>query len=137
MPAALARFAATVRDPIADLVVGQLELAATAQAGQLAGALGAMAAMSREHVAIRLDVEPERAGIRTQVRMIVATTLLFAGALEVFRRQFLAPYATLRGQLLLLVIGTGGVVAFALLARLSQFAQPPRVLAAEPGEAKR
>jgi hypothetical protein len=133
---ALAWFAAAVADPIADLVVGQLHLAATAQAGQLADALTDMAAMAREHVGIRLDVESERAGIRTQIRMIVVTTLVLAGGLEIFRRPFLHPYATLTGQLVLLVIGAGGVAAFILLAKLSRFAEPPRVLA-QAGEGRR
>jgi tight adherence protein B len=133
---ALAWFAAAVGDPIADLVVGQLQLAATAQAGQLADALSDMAAMAREHVGIRLDVESERAGIRTQIRMIVATTLVLAVGLEIFRRPFLRPYATVTGQLVLLVIGAGGVAAFILLAKLSRFAEPPRVLT-QPREARR
>jgi hypothetical protein len=129
VPQALARFADALADPIADLVVGQLSLAATVQAGQLAEALTATAGMARDHVGIRLEVESDRAGIRTQIRMIVVTTILLAGGLDVFRRPFLHPYDSLTGQLVLAVIGAGGAAAFVLLARLSRFAQAPRVLA--------
>jgi tight adherence protein B len=129
---ALQAFAATVADPIADLVVGQLTLAATAQAGQLGKTLSEVAAQAREHVAMRLDVEADRAGIRTQIRMVIVTTVLLAAGLILFRRPFLHPYDTLTGQLVLTIIGAGGFAAFALLARLSRFAQAPRLFARTP-----
>jgi tight adherence protein B len=124
---ALHTFAATLGDPVADLVVGQLTLAATAQAGQLSKTLSTVADQAREHVAMRLDVEADRAGIRTQIRMVIVTTVLLAAGLILFRRPFLHPYDTLTGQLVLVVIGAGGFGAFALLARLSRFAQAPRL----------
>jgi tight adherence protein B len=132
LPAALDRFGAALADPVADLVVAQLTLAATCQAGRLAAALTDLAGMAREHVAIRLDIESDRAAIRTQIRMIVVTTVLLATGLEVFRRPFLRPYDTPTGQLVLVIIGVGGVAAFTMLGRLSRFAQPPRVLAHPP-----
>jgi tight adherence protein B len=131
---ALTRFAAALADPIADLVVGQLTLAATAQAGQLGATLSEVAAQARDHVAMHLDVEADRAGIRTQIRMVIVTTVLLAAGLVVFRRPFLRPYHTVLGELVLAVIGLGGFAAFALLARLSRFANAPRLLA--PGKAQ-
>jgi tight adherence protein B len=126
---ALRRFATDLADPIADLVVGQLTLAATAQAGQLGNTLSVVAAQARERVAMRLDIEADRAGIRTQIRMIVATTVLLAVGLVVFRRPFLRPYETLPGELVVAVIGMFWLAGFALLARQSRFADAPRMFA--------
>jgi hypothetical protein len=127
---ALHRFAQSLADPI----VAQLTLASAAPAGRLGDALAQMARMAREHVAIRLRVEADRAGIRTSIRMVVAVTAALAAGLAVFDRPFLRPYDTLTGQLVLVVLGAGFTAAFVLLARMSRFAEPPRVLAADTSD---
>jgi tight adherence protein B len=129
---ALRRFAADLADPIADLVIGQLTLAATAQAGQLGDTLSVVAAQARERVAMRLDIEADRAGIRTQIRMVVVTTVLLAVGLVVFRRPFLRPYESMAGELVVAVIGTFWLAGFALLARQSRFTDAPRMFASVP-----
>jgi hypothetical protein len=131
---ALHRFAQSLADPIGDLIVAQLTLASAAPAGRLGDALAQMARMAREHVAIRLRVEADRAGIRTSIRMVVAVTAALAAGLAVFDRPFLRPYDTLTGQLVLVVLGAGFTAAFVLLARMSRFAEPPRVLAADTSD---
>ncbi|GAA5197419.1 type II secretion system protein [Rugosimonospora acidiphila] len=128
MTAALRRFALTVADPIADLVLVQLSLAANAQAGKLGEALSAMARQARAHVADRLDAETDRAGARAEIRMVVATTVVLVGGLDIFRHAFLAPYHTMTGQLVLALVGGLFLTAFGWMGRLARFGAPPRVL---------
>jgi tight adherence protein B len=132
---ALPGFARALADPVAHVIVGQLVLAASAQAGQLSKALSEVAAQAREQVAMRLDVEADRAGIRTQIRMIIITTVALVAGLVLFRHAFLRPYQTLSGQMVIAVIGMTWAAGFALLSRLSRFTELPLLFADPPPQA--
>jgi tight adherence protein B len=102
---ALREFAAAIDDPSADVVVSALVLASTARVQRLVDLLDALAASTREEVSMRLRIESSRASARSGVRTIVAFSLCFAAALVVLARSYLAPYSTLEGQLVLLLVG--------------------------------
>jgi Flp pilus assembly protein TadB len=99
---ALRAFADDLADPGADLVVAALVLAAEHQARRLAPLLGELAATARAQVEMRRRVHTGRARTRATMRIVVATTLVFAAGLVLFNRGFLAPYGTAAGQLVLL-----------------------------------
>ncbi|MFF9897724.1 type II secretion system F family protein [Streptomyces longispororuber] len=125
---ALRSLADDLDDPTADLVLSALTLASQHQARQLAPLLGELAATARAQVAMRQRVDAARARTRTTVRVVVTTTLSFAGGLVVLNPAFLDPYDSATGQLVLLSIGALFVGAFSWLSRLSRTEPPARFL---------
>ncbi|MDI5964075.1 type II secretion system F family protein [Streptantibioticus silvisoli] len=136
LPVALKQLADDLADPTADLVLAALLLASEYQARQLSALLGELAATARSQVEMRQRVEASRARTRTTMRVVVVTTLGFALGLILLNPQFLAPYDTVIGQLVLLVIGGLFSVAFTWLRRMARLEEPERFLApaAEPAE---
>ncbi|MER5299695.1 type II secretion system F family protein [Streptomyces lasiicapitis] len=130
---ALRRLADDLDDPTADLVLAALALAAQHQARQLTSLLGELAAMARAQVAMRQRVDAARARTRTTLRVVVTTTLCFAGGLVVLNPTFLNPYDTAAGQLVLLCIGALFTAAFAWLRRLTRIEGPGRFLLSRDG----
>ncbi|WP_322751519.1 MULTISPECIES: pilus assembly protein TadB [unclassified Frankia] len=125
---ALYGLAEDLDDPLADLVIGALILATRHQARQLSGLLGQLAATARAQVDMLGRIEVGRARMRTTMRVVVATSLVFAGGLVVFNRDFLAPYNTAVGQLVLLAVGAIFTAGFVWLTRMSTIRKPVRFL---------
>ena len=71
---ALRRFAVEVADPVADLIVAALVIAADRQAHRLAELLSQIAAAAREQAAMRIRVETGRARTYASSRALVAIT---------------------------------------------------------------
>ncbi|ROP34479.1 type II secretion system F family protein [Couchioplanes caeruleus] len=126
---ALRAFAADLNDPTADLVVRALAQAAGYHGGQLAECLTSLAATAREQAQIRLRVATKRASTRTAARVIAGTALVMIAVLVVFHQGFLARYATVTGQMVLLLVGGLFGFGFWWLAKASKMPQPPRILA--------
>lgn len=124
----LRELAEQLHDPTADLVVSALVLASDHQARQLAELLGELAVEAREQATMRMRVDAGRARSRTSVRVIVITTILFAAGLVVFNRDYLSPFDSNFGQLVLLLVGALFAAAFAWMTKLSRFREPERFL---------
>lgn len=122
----LRHLADDLADPTADLVIAALTLASEHQARQLASLLGELASTARSQVEMHRRIEASRTRTRTTMRVVVITTLAFAGALILFNPQFLTPYDSLVGQLILLVIGALFTVAFVWLRRMARIEEPDR-----------
>ncbi len=122
---ALLQFADDVGDPCADRVVCSLLLAFTERAQRLGELLGALAESTREEVALRLRVETSRASVRSGVRTVVVFSVLFAAALALFARSYLAPYGSPTGQVVLAAVGGLYAAGLTLLVTL---ARPPRTI---------
>ncbi|MEV0005952.1 type II secretion system F family protein [Micromonospora sp. NPDC050980] len=129
LPDALRVFAADLADPTADLVVRALTQAAGYHGGQLSQCLSSLAITARELAGIRMRVATKRAATRTAARVITGTAVAMVAGLIVLNRGFLAPYRSVTGQLVLLVVGAVFAAGFWWLARASRLPQPPRVLA--------
>lgn len=132
LPAALRDFAEEVGDPLADVVVAALVMAAQKQASQLAGLLGELADSVREQVAMRQRIEAGRASIRTGVRVTVLVTLGMVAALVTFNRPYLDPFDSLTGQAVLATVGGLFALAFAWLTAIGRIDAPGRLLAPAP-----
>jgi tight adherence protein B len=134
LPEALRRFACDVEDPVADLVVAALVIAAERQAQRLSDLLSHIAAAAREQSAMRRRVETGRARTYASSKALVAITFVFAVLLIVFSPTFMEPYDTFTGQLVL--IGIGAIFAAALwgLVVLGKPAASPRLLAGAGGD---
>jgi tight adherence protein B len=128
LPTVLARFADEVNDPGADMVVAALALNAQQRAGSLKRVLSALASNTRAELEMRRKVLNERNGVRRQANQVALGILGLAGVQAVFLRDWVAPYGTLAGQLILAVLAG---VYLLLLIRLQRLAAPephPRFL---------
>src|SRR5262249_54370863 len=102
---AVRQFAAEVDDPSADLVASVL-LLALSRSGRTGELLGELAATTRERAAMRLRVEAERAGQRSEARFVVLFAGVVFAAIVVFGRgsRFLDAYDSPAGQAVLVVV---------------------------------
>jgi tight adherence protein B len=135
---ALRRLGERLDDPVGDLVIAALLLAAEQQTRQMADLLGTLADAARRQAAMRMRVEAGRARTRTSVRVIVGTTLAFAVAMVALNRDYMGAYDNAAGQIVLLGIGVLFACGFVWLARIARVPQPYRFLspATEPDTAR-
>lgn len=126
---ALRQFAAEVQDPVADLIVAALVVAADRQANRLSDLLGQIAASAREQAAMRIRVETGRARTYASSRALVVITFGFAATLMVFSPSYMEPYDSATGQLVLAIVGMLFAGALWGLVELGRPAQAPRILA--------
>lgn len=130
LPEALVRFADEVNDPAGDMVVAALTLNARQRAGGLDRILTSLAASSRAELEMRRKVELERRGLRRQAQRIAGAVTLFAIAQAVFARDWVAPYSTAFGQLVLAVLLAAFVASFWRMRSLAASDPEPRFLTA-------
>jgi Flp pilus assembly protein TadB len=135
LPDALRRFSADVHDPVADLVVAALVIAAERQAQRLSELLSQIAAAARDQAAMRARIETGRARTYASSKALVAITFGFAVVLMVLSPTFMEPYDTTTGQLVLIAIGALFAGALWGLLALGRPAVPPRLLAGAAEEA--
>jgi Flp pilus assembly protein TadB len=129
LTASLRQFAVEVADPVADLIVAALVIAAERQAQRLVELLSQIAASAREQSAMLIRVETGRARTYASSRALVVITLGLAVVLLVFSPKFMSPYDTFTGQLVLSAIGLLFAAALWSLVLLGRPAQQPRLLA--------
>jgi Flp pilus assembly protein TadB len=126
LPDALAAFGEDVRHPSADLVVAALTIAARMEASDLSSLLSRLAESIRGEARMRIRVEVGRARVRTAAKIIVgvvaATVLLLAG----LNREYLEPYGTALGQVVLLVVAAIFATGGWLLVRMAGIELPER-----------
>lgn len=101
---ALAAFAEEFEDSSADLVVAALILNSRLRGPGLVATLGALSTAAREEVDMRRRIEEGRKSLRRTALIIVGATAVFAGALAVFSRDYVAPYNSPLGQMMLAVV---------------------------------
>lgn len=126
---ALRLFAADMADPVSDLIVAAMTIADQQQAQKLPQLLGGVAKAAREQTAMRLRVEARRAQTYASARSLVVITLVMVVVLLVASPDFMEPYDSLGGQLVLLVAGGLFVGAVWSLMVMSRPVPVPRVLA--------
>jgi Flp pilus assembly protein TadB len=132
LPAALHRFADDLDDPAADLIVAALVLNSKLRGPGLREVLTSLARSVRNELEMRGRVMAGRRSTRRSVQIVVGFSLLFVVGLRLFNPDYVEPYGTLTGQLILAVIIAFFGAGFAWLRRLSTFTPPARFLAAEP-----
>lgn len=126
---AIAHFADEVDDPSGDLVATVL-LEATRRSSRTSELLSELASTIRERAAMRLRVEAERAGHRSEARFVVGFSAVVIVGICVFGRdsEFLDAFDDATGQtvLALVVAFFGGGIWW--LGRLTRFERPARFL---------
>ena len=125
---ALRQFADELDDPTADLIVSALIMNARLRGPGLRHLLGALADTARAELDMRRRIAASRAGTRRSAQIVVIFSILVMLGLALFNRSFVAPYESVQGQLVLLVV----VILFALgmmwMRRLSGVRLPRRFL---------
>lgn len=125
----LQRFADEVADPVGDLIVAALAVAADGQARNLPALLSGIATSARAEAHMRMRVETGRARTYSSSRALIGITFTLSVLLAVLAPTFMAPFATLWGQLVLVVIAALFGGALWGLVVLSRPAASPRLLA--------
>ncbi len=125
---ALHRFAADVDDPIADTVVLALLLAERRSVSNLSGMLSAVATSTRDAVAMQLRINATRARTYRTAQLIAGVVAFFTGLLLVSNRDYLEPFGTVTGQLVLVAVTGLLAVSIATMLALSRPATSPRLL---------
>jgi len=104
LPTALRQFADGLNDPTADLIVSALIMNARLRGPGLRQLLGALADTARSELDMRQRVSASRAGTRRSAQIVVIFSIVVMLGLAVFNRSFVAPYSSVQGQLVLVVV---------------------------------
>ncbi|CAL9451517.1 type II secretion system F family protein [Streptomyces albus] len=135
LPVALQHLADELDDPSADIVVAALILNSRLRGPGLREVLGALAKSAREEVDMRQRVMAQRASTRRSVQIVVGVSVVFVLGLAVFNRDFVAPYGTPLGQLVLACVCAMFACGFWWLRKLSRIETPERFLVRADPEA--
>ena len=128
---ALRAFADDLDDATGDLVAAALILGSRKRGPGLAAVLTGLAESTADDVRARRQIEADRAKPRATARWV---TILSAGALTVLALsgQFLAPYATPLGQVILLVLLTAYAACLVWMRRMAATPAAARFITSRP-----
>lgn len=118
---ALLAFAGQIGDPVCDQVVAALILHLSDRGERLGDVLGSIATAAAAEVGTRREVEAKRTQPRFAVRFLTGMTLLTL-AYGLVNPEYMEPYGTSTGQVVLIVLGG---LFIALLAWTRSMSLPP------------
>ncbi len=124
----LRRFAEDVDHPTADFVTAALVTASQHQARDIGLLLGHLAQCARDEGRMRTRIWVGRARTRSAVRIITTVVLLFVLGLFMLNREYLRPYSSVTGQVILGLILAGFAVALLMMQKMSQIETPERFI---------
>ena len=130
LPQALRQFADELDDPTADLIISALVMNSRLRGPGLRQLLSNLAATARAELDMRQRVSASRAGTRRSAQIVVIFSILVILGLAVFNRTFVAPYSSVQGQLVLLVVIALFTVGLMWMRRLAGVSLPRRFLTA-------
>ncbi|MFD1827761.1 MULTISPECIES: type II secretion system F family protein [Mumia] len=128
LPTALQQFADDLDDSSADMVIAALMLNSRLRGPGLREVLTSLAESAREELEMRRRVVAGRASTRRSVQIVIGITVLFVVGLAVFNREYVAPYGSPVGQMVLLIVLGFFALGFVWMRRLSVFEIPERFL---------
>lgn len=128
LPDALRRFANDLDDAGADLIIAALLLNAQLRGPGLRQVLSSLAQSARDDLEMRRRINADRASTRRSTQIVVGVTVIFVGGLTLFNREYVEPYGSPTGQLVLLLIVGLFAIGFWWMTRLSAFDLPDRFL---------
>jgi Flp pilus assembly protein TadB len=130
---ALDGLAADLAHPIGDLVVTALRVAATAGSRRIAGVLGNLADAAHHEASMRRRLDVARARPRATLRLVVLIVGAFVAGLVAFADDYMAPYGSPLGQVVLVLIGVYWGLGFWWMSKLGHVPEVERVAAPSPG----
>jgi Flp pilus assembly protein TadB len=128
LPRALERLADDLDDPSADLMIAALILNSKLRGPGLRDVLGALSTSTREELDMRRRVEAARKSTRRSAQIVVGVTLVVAGGLTFLNRNFVQPYDSAQGQMVLIFVVAIFALGFLWLRKLADFERPDRFL---------
>lgn len=134
LPTTARTFASDVNHPLADFVAAVLITTSRHQARDVVALLTQLAETCRDEVSMRTRVWVSRARTRSAVRIISVVVVTFVAGLFLLNRDYLAPYSTAGGVIVLMVVISLFAGSFLGLRRLARFDVPPRFVAASEVE---
>jgi Flp pilus assembly protein TadB len=128
MPVALQRFADDLNDPAADLIVAALILNSRLRGPGLRDVLTSLSRSVRNELDMRGRIMASRSSTRRSVQIVVFVSAAFIIGLRVLNPDYVQPYQTFEGQMVLTVIIAFFAAGFLWLRRLATFDMPTRFL---------
>lgn len=128
LPEALQRFAEEIDDASADLIIAALILNSRLRGPGLRDVLTSLSTSARAELEMRQRVNAGRRSTRRSVQIVVGVTIAFVLVLAIFNREYVEPYGTPVGQIVLLVILAIFAAGVMWLRALSKFESPERFL---------
>lgn len=119
--------------PVGDLVVTALRLASSAGSRRVRQVLSDLAEAAQLEASMLRRVDVARQRPRSTMRLVAVIVAAFVAGLLLFARDYLAPYGTSGGQVVLAVVAGYWALGFWWMARLGRVAQLPRVLVDRKG----
>jgi hypothetical protein len=114
--------------PVGDLVVMALRLAARSGGRQIRAVLDDLASVAREEARMHRRIDVARARPRSDMRAVLVIMVSFVGLFVVTARDYLEPYGTPLGQLVLLCIAAIWASGIWMMARMGRRHQVARFL---------
>jgi Flp pilus assembly protein TadB len=136
LPVALQRFAEDLDDASADLIIAALILNSRLRGPGLRDVLTSLGDSARAELDMRQRVNAGRKSTRRSVQIVIGVTLAFVVGLAIFNPEYVEPYGTAFGQVMLLVVLGLFAVGVLWLQRLSKFEMPARFLYVRETEAR-
>jgi Flp pilus assembly protein TadB len=130
MAVALRRFADDLDDPAADLIVAALVLNSRLRGPGLRDVLTSLSRSVRNELEMRGRVMAGRSSTRRSVQIVVFISATFIIGLRVLNPEYVEPYGTFTGQIVLAMIVALFAAGFYWLRRLAKFELPTRFLGA-------
>ncbi len=123
----LRAFAADLNDTTADIIVAHLILAERQRGDGLSDALTDLAESIFDEIKVRRSIETDRAKARSNIRMITGIT---AGLLALIPllSQYMQPYSTPTGQLILLALISANALLLLWMTKIMRIPSSPRIL---------
>lgn len=128
LPVALQGFADDLDDPSADLVVAALILNAKMRGPGLRQVLSSLSDAARAELDMRQRVGAGRSGTRKSAQIVMIFSVAVILLLAVFNKEYVEPYTSPMGQLVLLVVVGCFAAGFMWMKRLSGVELPERFL---------
>lgn len=124
----LRRFAREIDHPTADFVVAALTTASTRQVREMGSLLGHLAACARDEARMHTRIWVGRSRTRSAVRIIASVVGVFVIGLVTLAPDYLEPYQTTEGQIVLSGIILLFFGALLMMQRLAVIAVPERFI---------
>lgn len=130
MAIALQRFADELDDASADLIVASLILNARLRGPGLRQVLTSLSEAARAELDMRQRVFAGRASTRRSVQIVAGFSVAVIIGLSIFNRDYVEPYSTTTGQMVLAVVAGVFAISFLWMRRLSGIETADRFLVA-------
>lgn len=128
---AIEQLANTFNEEIADLICLALLTALEGRVKKVSELLSSLCDSARAEINARLEIESSRSSVITSAKLVVITSISFALGLALLAKNYMAPYNSFNGQLVLILVLLIYGAGITLLLRMLQSQPCERLLGTE------